>query len=231
MIKATSIVTILGVTLSSFSLASVPARAGNAGGVVAGGIIGFAAGAIVGSQLNKNKHGTYRRRGSGRSQEEREYWMSIQDALNQIGYNAGPVDGAPGRRTRQAIREFQMSIPDVPNGKLTPEQTQLLFDRAYPQENTATQPVNTPPQPGQGYANPAQPGAAQPSQGQTYPLVNQGTEPVQAQPVTTSTNPPAPAPAEPEAAPTANAQPDVQVDEQGRQFIEMNGQKFYLEQQ
>ena len=31
----------------------------------------------------------------------------VQRLLNQLGYNAGPVDGAMGTRTREAIRAFQ----------------------------------------------------------------------------------------------------------------------------
>ncbi|WP_417676981.1 peptidoglycan-binding domain-containing protein [Roseibium sp.] len=233
MIKATSIVTALGVALSSFALAATPVRAGNAGGVIAGGIVGFAAGAIVGNQLAKRKNHAYRAPAPGRSAEERAYWMDIQDALNTLGYNAGPVDGAPGRRTRQAIREFQRSIPDVPDGKLTPEQTQLLFSRAYPQ-----------PAPGEGVApaagDPAQPGpvspdasaASVPAGGFAPPQPGSGqvlqTEPAQPgtppAPTATAASVSAPAEAQP-----AAGQPQIQVDENGRQFIEVNGEKFFLE--
>ena len=222
MIKAISIVTALGVAMSSFALTATPVRAGNAGGVIAGGIVGFAAGAIVGNQLAKKRHRprTYRAPAPGRSAEERAYWMDVQDALNRTGYNAGPVDGAPGRRTRQAIREFQRDIPDVPDGKLTPEQTQLLFSRAYPQPapgEGAAPAAGNPPQPGQvpDDALAAQP--PQPGSGQHF----------QADPVQPATQP------EPVAAtssaPASNNQPQVQVDEDGRQFIEVNGEKFFLE--
>ncbi|WP_346911765.1 peptidoglycan-binding protein [uncultured Roseibium sp.] len=237
MIKAISIVTALGVALSSFALTATPVRAGNAGGVIAGGIVGFAAGAIVGNQLAKKRHHTYRAPAPGRSAEERAYWMDIQDALNRLGYNAGPVDGAPGRRTRQAIREFQRGIPDVPDGKLTPEQTQILFSLAYPQPVQDSDaaggipPEGAPPQPGPalsdapatgtpagGFASPPQPGSGQAPQAAP---VQPGIQPA---PAATAASVSAPVEAQP-----AAGQPQVQVDETGRQYIEVNGQRFFLE--
>jgi hypothetical protein len=187
MLKVTSIVSALTLALTSVSVSSLPARAGG-GSAVAGGIIGFAAGAIVGSQLSKNRQRqrVYRNTGrsSGRSAEERAYWKSIQASLNQIGFNAGPVDGAPGRKTRTAIKGFQLTIPAEPTGKLTPEQTRLLFARANPQPTytNAAPPAGYQNQPAQAFPNVTLPGngaatTVQPaSQQLTFPSPNTAGE-------------------------------------------------------
>jgi peptidoglycan hydrolase-like protein with peptidoglycan-binding domain len=41
--------------------------------------------------------------------------MSVQQALNELGFNAGSVDGKPGRNTRWAIRNYEavVGIPDI----------------------------------------------------------------------------------------------------------------------
>src|SRR3546814_437878 len=34
-------------------------------------------------------------------------WKAIQKRLKELGYDPGPVDGVPGRRTAEAVRQFQ----------------------------------------------------------------------------------------------------------------------------
>ncbi|MCC4244126.1 peptidoglycan-binding domain-containing protein [Stappia indica] len=128
-----------------------PAHAGGEG--VAAGIIGFAAGAIIGSQMNRPRERRVYRSAPQRprrSAAEREYWMNVQASLNRLGFDAGPVDGAPGRKTRSAVTEFQMSINAVPNGKLTSEQASVLFARVNSGNSMATAPAQPAPymQPG-----------------------------------------------------------------------------------
>lgn len=41
---------------------------------------------------------------------DRQGIAEIQRELNRLGYDAGPVDGAMGRRTRNAIREYQADV-------------------------------------------------------------------------------------------------------------------------
>lgn len=54
---------------------------------------------------------------------------SVQQALNDIGFDAGPMDGVPRDKTREAISLFQESRGYRPTGKLTErEQVRLLFD-------------------------------------------------------------------------------------------------------
>ncbi|PVA12015.1 hypothetical protein DC366_03600 [Pelagivirga sediminicola] len=51
---------------------------------------------------------------------------SIQSALNARGFDAGPVDGQPGQRTRSAIAAFQRGIGAAPTGVLTRSELAML---------------------------------------------------------------------------------------------------------
>ena len=57
---------------------------------------------------------------------------AAQAALLYIGLNPGPVDGLPGRRTRAAIKEFQVSQQRPRTGDLDPTTEALLIDAAFP---------------------------------------------------------------------------------------------------
>lgn len=52
---------------------------------------------------------------------------SIQQALNALGYDAGPPDGDLGARSRSAIEAFQRDRGLPPNGVLTNRQLKVLF--------------------------------------------------------------------------------------------------------
>ena len=59
----------------------------------------------------------------------RQPWRAIQQALNDLGFDAGPEDGLPGQRTRGAISRFQSSRRFPPTGELTDsERARLLAD-------------------------------------------------------------------------------------------------------
>lgn len=47
---------------------------------------------------------------------DRQGVAEIQRELNRLGYDAGPVDGAMGRRTRNAIREYQADMDIAEDG-------------------------------------------------------------------------------------------------------------------
>ncbi|MCA1768593.1 MAG: SEL1-like repeat protein [Halomonas sp.] len=47
---------------------------------------------------------------------DRQGIAEIQRELNRLGYDAGPVDGAMGRRTRNAIREYQADMDVAQDG-------------------------------------------------------------------------------------------------------------------
>ncbi|WP_210334947.1 peptidoglycan-binding domain-containing protein, partial [Mesorhizobium mediterraneum] len=46
---------------------------------------------------------------------------TVQEALNALGYGAGPVDGVPGRGTRQALMRFQADNGLLDDGRITRE--------------------------------------------------------------------------------------------------------------
>ena len=70
--------------------------------------------------------------------------MYVQHSLNQLGFNAGSVDGLMGPRTRSAIAAYLKSVgapvsDDADAGEttevsITPELVQRLFES---QQNTA----------------------------------------------------------------------------------------------
>ncbi|MGI9372871.1 MAG: peptidoglycan-binding domain-containing protein [Hyphomicrobiales bacterium] len=55
---------------------------------------------------------------------------STQSALNKLGYNAGKPDGLYGKRTANAIRQFQASLGHNQTGRLKGEERDVLFDQA-----------------------------------------------------------------------------------------------------
>ncbi len=58
--------------------------------------------------------------------------------LNMLGFDAGTPDGVSGRRTRQAIRHFQISIGAYASGKLDNRQIARLYELTSPQQPVAT---------------------------------------------------------------------------------------------
>ncbi len=48
-----------------------------------------------------------------------EMAKKIQAKLNELGHDAGPVDGIPGKQTTAAIQRFQVSEDIIPDGYLT----------------------------------------------------------------------------------------------------------------
>ncbi|MEW9922374.1 peptidoglycan-binding protein [Marimonas sp. MJW-29] len=79
---------------------------------------------IVGQALNQAK--TPQAASTGASQQTEA--MQIQAALNRTGYDAGPVDGIPGKRTRAAILNWQVANGFAGTGQLTPVQKSLLLN-------------------------------------------------------------------------------------------------------
>lgn len=63
---------------------------------------------------------------------------SVQRRLNQLGYNAGPVDGVYGDQTRAAMASFQRRIGDRATGRLTSEQVAVLYDSTKPGQTDYT---------------------------------------------------------------------------------------------
>jgi len=113
------------------------AVAGAASGAVAGAVVGGPVGAVIGGV-----GGAYAGYGTGYARTstiggqpvtattESNYSSStvraVQQALNDRGYNAGPVDGQWGATTQEAVKRFQRAsgLPDT--GELAPSTLSAL---------------------------------------------------------------------------------------------------------
>ncbi len=60
--------------------------------------------------------------------------MYVEQVLNDLGFDAGPVDGGNGKRTRGAIKKYQESRGLAVNGKVTPQ----LLHRLLQDQNAGT---------------------------------------------------------------------------------------------
>lgn len=322
--KLIASVAVLGL-LSGTTLATKPAHAGNAGGVIAGGIIGFAAGAIVGSQLSKNRshRGSGRRGGSaygtgsglalqsdlatlgfdpgpldGRpggqtnaaivayqqtygeipdatldaserrrlsaralmatlpvSYGDRDYWRHVQASLYLNGLDAGSFDGKPGRKTQNAIQQYQYQNNYTPTGQLTFDQSQALLQSAHaalrtpasPQNNWAAQPggnsnnptvISLPSTAAEAVTEETTIDASQ-SEGVPEPVFNLGNTDNSAPETAEVSEPETVEPADvtasqsvepaPEVSAADGAQPKIHVDADGKPYIMVQGVKFYIQ--
>ncbi|MEP3628653.1 MAG: peptidoglycan-binding domain-containing protein [Hyphomicrobiales bacterium] len=141
------------VVLSATFLIAVPApqaQAGNAGkvlgGLAAGAAAGFIAHKVYKNQKRKKRARRYyskrRQYNNRRTYSKRKTYSkrtraafnqntyNTQTWLNQLGYNAGSADGISGRRTRNAVRQFQIANGLPSTGALSPQQTALLSQQA-----------------------------------------------------------------------------------------------------
>lgn len=142
--SGSALVVVMGVAIG---LKPTPVEAGGKGALIGFGV-GVATGIIVNEAINNNRRRhpprrvgpaprrvgpaprrrvTTTRRNQGVNRAEA---MKIQTALNDLGYDAGVVDGIIGGGTRKAIRTFQIDIDDNPTGRLTNKQKIILYDRA-----------------------------------------------------------------------------------------------------
>lgn len=61
------------------------------------------------------------------SQKSRQEWQRIQARLNELGFDAGTVDGKPGSKTKNAIAAFQAANGLQVDGKFGPQTQSILF--------------------------------------------------------------------------------------------------------
>ena len=102
------------------------AVAGGAGGAVAGAVVAGPVGAVVGGvggayAGHEMANGGDDRvassaQSSGASRYDAALVRSVQQALNDKGYNAGPVDGQWGPATEDALTRFQHAAGVAPTG-------------------------------------------------------------------------------------------------------------------
>jgi hypothetical protein len=97
---------------------SVGAGGGAVAGAVvagpAGAVVGGVAGGVVGHEAAKPGHDSDDARrmastGAARTTDDPAFVRSIQQALNDRGFNAGAPDGRWGPNTEEALRQFQAS--------------------------------------------------------------------------------------------------------------------------
>ncbi|WFM72785.1 peptidoglycan-binding protein [Halomonas sp. CKK8] len=71
---------------------------------------------------------------------DRQGVAEIQRELNRLGYDAGPVDGAMGRRTRSAIREYQADRDMAQDGRATAELLRRLRETERQEVASSSEP-------------------------------------------------------------------------------------------
>ena len=123
----------MGAVLTA-SVAVIPAgqvRA-DAGDFIAGAIIG----GVVGSSIQKQNQQKKQRSTSQRSYSKKSTRSSIpatqdgrnvQASLNYFGFNAGAVDGQLGRKTSNAVSQYQAYLGYPVTGQLSPFEQNLLI--------------------------------------------------------------------------------------------------------
>jgi peptidoglycan hydrolase-like protein with peptidoglycan-binding domain len=102
--------------------------AGGAGGVVAGAVVagpvgavvGGVGGAYVGNETTGKQSVASSTRSSSTTSSSYDSTLvrSVQQALNDKGYDAGLVDGRWGPATEEAVRKFQQASGLPPSGQL-----------------------------------------------------------------------------------------------------------------
>jgi hypothetical protein len=80
---------------------------------------GFLAGLFGNGQNNRSQPAV--------SSGQRRVNRAVQNALNFFGFDAGPVDGIFGRKSRAAASEFQAFLDYEATGRLTREESQFLL--------------------------------------------------------------------------------------------------------
>lgn len=110
------------------AVALIPAERveADAGDFIAGAIIGGIVGANAKKQRRTTTRSTTRKRRSSipSTQEGRQ----IQASLNYFGFNAGTVDGQLGRKTRNAVSQYQAYLGYPITGQLSPFEQSLLIN-------------------------------------------------------------------------------------------------------
>lgn len=117
------------VALVAASLIALPAERveADAGDFIAGAVIGGIIGANAKKQRRTTRR-TYRKKTTKRrsSIPSTQEGRLIQSSLNYFGFDAGTVDGQLGRKSRQAVSQFQAYLGYPVTGQLSPFELNLL---------------------------------------------------------------------------------------------------------
>ena len=122
---------ILSATALSASLVLIPVQRvqADAGDFIAGAIIGGVVGhaATKNAQRKKVQRRTYTKKVYRPSIPSTQTGREIQASLNYFGFNAGRVDGQLGRRSREAVSQYQAYLGYPISGQLSPFEQNLLI--------------------------------------------------------------------------------------------------------
>ncbi|MEO0989776.1 MAG: peptidoglycan-binding domain-containing protein, partial [Pseudomonadota bacterium] len=125
------------------ALLAVPAErvSADAKDVIIGGVVGAIIGSAATRQQQQQRQPQRRvSTGCGNTCQQNK---RVQAALNHFGYDAGPVDGVPGSRTRAAIRSFEGEMGLFVDGRLDDVERQFLT-RSYKRSNNGNCGVHCP---------------------------------------------------------------------------------------
>jgi len=70
--------------------------------------------------------------------------VAVQEALNHLGFEAGPPDGTLGARTQNAIRQYEKSVGMPEDGQITPQLAVSLQTALAIEQRQASAPAATP---------------------------------------------------------------------------------------
>lgn len=112
----------------ALSVAIIPAERveADAGDFIAGAIIGGIVGANAKKQRRTTTRRTYRKKSTRSSLPSTQDGKNIQASLNYFGFDAGTVDGQLGRRTRNAVSQYQAYLGYPVTGQLSAFEQNLL---------------------------------------------------------------------------------------------------------
>lgn len=111
------------------SLAVIPAERveADAGDFIAGAIIGGIVGANAKKQRRTTTRKVYRKKSTRSKLPSSQEGRNIQASLNYFGFNAGAVDGQLGRKTRNAVSQYQAYLGYPVTGQLSAFEQNLLI--------------------------------------------------------------------------------------------------------
>jgi len=108
---------------------AIGATTGGVAGAVVGGPVGAAVGAGVGGYVGHEgtePGRTTARSGAPAASHDPSVVRSVQQSLNERGYNVGAVDGQWGPSTESALRQFQQANGLAPTGDVNAQTMSAL---------------------------------------------------------------------------------------------------------
>ena len=113
------------VLAASLTVIPVERAEADAGDFIAGAIIGGIVGANAKKQRSTRTR-TYQKKSSKPRLPSSQEGRNIQASLNYFGFNAGTVDGQLGRKTRDAVSQYQAYLGYPVTGQLSAFEQNLL---------------------------------------------------------------------------------------------------------